>query len=98
MVNNSSDLETLHDYIWAQLDSPAKKGIRRLLGQNNQSFKKTLYPHLALYGVDDVAGLMSAIDLLLDVHSKECYTIGHLDCLKSVESEKNRVANFNKNQ
>ncbi|MHB8172313.1 MAG: hypothetical protein ACYDG6_12335 [Thermincolia bacterium] len=95
LINNFSELEALHDNIRDKLESPAKKGIRQLLGLNNQSFKKALYPNFNLYGVRDEGGLMAAIDSLLNLHSKECYIIGYLDCIKKDELINRKVEDYN---
>lgn len=82
VVKNDNGLEVLHDDIMARLESPVKMGIRELLLKNNSSLKQTLYPKIKECGVRDVAKLMVALDWVLDVHAKECYTIGYLDCMK----------------
>lgn len=82
LVKKDDGLEILHDSIMAKLESPGKRGIRELLIKNNGSLKETLYPQIKECGVKDVAKLMVALDWVLDVHAKECYTIGYLDCIK----------------
>ncbi|MDA8235267.1 MAG: hypothetical protein M0Z31_10790 [Clostridia bacterium] len=95
LINNVSELEALHDTIYERLNDPTKSGIRQLLNLNNRSFNKALYPNLHLYGVKDPAGLMTTIDSLLELHSKECYIIGYLDCLKKDELIGKKVRPYN---
>ena len=82
LVKKNDGLQSLHDDIMAKLESPIKNGIRELLVRNNGNLKTTLFPQIRECGVKDIAKLMVALDWVLDVHAKECYTIGYLDCLK----------------
>lgn len=82
LVKKDDGLELLHDSIMAKLESPGKKGIRELLIKNNSSLKDTLFPRIRECGVKDMAKFMVALDWVLDVHAKECYTIGYLDCIR----------------
>lgn len=94
LVHNKSDLEFLHDRIIKRLETKEKSGICQLLKRNNNSVKMILYPYLKASG-GDVAGLLEALDSILEVHAKECYAIGVLDSLPSkkdsVSSEKNLI-------
>ncbi len=79
LAGGYNQLEALHDRVLNLLDSPEKKGIRRLLKKNNDSCQKLLFPCL---GPDqDQATVMTALAGLLEAHARECYTIGYLDCL-----------------
>ncbi len=77
----SSNLEYLHDQIITSLDLPEKAGITELLNQNNKVFKKEIFKFLQNSEPDNISELMFALDSLLDIHARECYTIGYLDCV-----------------
>lgn len=81
LVQNKSDLEYLHDRIITRLENKEKSGIRQLLKDNNNSVRQMLYPYLKTAG-GDLAGLLEALDSILEVHAKECYAIGVLDSIQ----------------
>lgn len=80
LATNTSELQNLHDTIWASLDHPDKQGVRRLLFNNNLSFKQSFQKYITAVGEYDVVELVGALDSLLELHAKECYTIGYMDC------------------
>lgn len=94
LVQNKSDLEYLHDRIISRLETTEKTGICQLLKRNNDSVKHMLYPYLKSAG-GNMAGLLEALDSILEVHAKECYAIGVLDSLRRNKSsgitEKNLI-------
>lgn len=92
LAASNNDLQSLHDAIWAKLDQPSKQGVRRLLASNNSSFKKSFQKYITAVGKYDIVELVSALDSLLELHARECYTIGFMDCHREtsrLEAKKN---------
>ncbi len=81
LVQNKTDLEFLHDRIINRLDTREKNYICQLLRRNNNSVKTMLYPYLESFD-GDIAGVLEALDSVLEVHARECYAIGVLDTLQ----------------
>ncbi|WP_157724007.1 hypothetical protein [Thermincola potens] len=83
----SSALEILHDQIMNRLDTPEKAGIKSLLAKNNRLLKKVFYNYMSEHKTGNVKDIMVALDNLLDIHARECYTIGYLDGIGHKRSE-----------
>lgn len=80
LATNNVELQSLHDSIWESLDHPDKQGVRRLLFNNNLSFRDSFQKYITAVGDYDVVELVDALDSLLELHARECYTIGYMDC------------------
>ena len=78
MPGGHHKLEAMHDRIMNQLDTHEKRGIRQLLERNNESCRKLLLPYFK--SAENLTTVMTALSGILEIHSKECYTIGYLDC------------------
>ncbi len=94
LVQNKTDLEYLHDRIIKDLETKEKNGIKQLLKRNNNSVKQMLCAYLKSCE-GDIAGLLEALDSVLEVHARECYAIGALDSLQRKQekgiNEKNLI-------